>query len=434
MKVAVRIFLFCVVVTLLIVSKSVAVVQNITGFYMPTGVITGFAVGGTFLEGDGSSGFPGNYYSGQYHLGYDIGATETDPVYAITGGTVISKSTNGWGANNCCLVIRHRKYDGSYFLAFYGHVKSSDSKNVNDPVDPGEQIGTIGHWSDGDHLHFGVRPGSSLPGSPWGKEQISNWNSTGTNGFVDPIEYIYKNLPYGASAENMENLTGCLEMAALCGPPYSTSKEYFSVPGTNRSSSPPYCPSCGASKGGSGGGNLPTESEELDLPDFIMDSLVLKDSSGTERYLFSQTETIEMHSYSKNIGDADWAAFPGQSEADDIDVRFYLSSGYKEDDHDDWIRVGSVQEISKGNLDVGDTKHEYTSFSLATANNGSPLAPGVYNIVACVDRNQDEDNEDGEVPEKHKSNNCSTEAVFTVQTLGQQHIKWLLPLINYILD
>lgn len=165
---------------------------------------------------------------------------------------------------------------------------------------------------------------------------------------------------------------------------------------------------------GPGFDTISTDPPEPDLPDFILDSLILKDTSGNERYSYGATETIEMHSYSKNIGDADWAAFEGQSEAEDIDVRFYLSTEYKEDDHDDWIRVGLVQEISKGNLDVGDTKHEYTSLSLATADNGSPLTPGVYNIVACVDRNQDDHNEDGEVPEKHKSNNCSTEAVFTV--------------------
>lgn len=401
---------------------------------MPTGAISGFAVGGTFLEGDGSSGFPGNYYSGQYHLGYDIGAAENDPVYAIAEGTVISKSTNGWGTNNCCLVIRHRKYDGSYFLAFYGHVKSSGSKNVNNSVYAGEQIGGIGHWTDGDHLHFGIRPGSNLPGSPWGREYIYNWNSTGSNGFEDPIVYIYKNLPYGASAQNIENLTNCIEMSSLCGPPYSSSTEYYSVPGTDRSSPPPYCPSCSASNGGSGGGNLATDSTEASLPDFILDSLILKNSSGAEQYSFSNTETVQMHSYSKNIGDANWAAFPGHDEAEAIDVRFYLSNGYKEDAHSEWRRM-ATEQIQKGNLDVGETKHEWASLYLATANNGSPLAPGVYNIVACVDRNHDENNEDGEVPEIHKSNNCSTEAVFTVQAAppATNSRKWLVPLIHNFL-
>jgi hypothetical protein len=198
-----------------------------------------------------------------------------------------------------------------------------------------------------------------------------------------------------------------------------------------------YISTIAASISGMGGGPgyeiIATESPDPDLPDFVLDSLILKNSSGVEKYVFNNTETIQMHSYSENIGDADWAAFPGEDEADDIYVKFYLSNGYKEDDHDDWIRVGNEQ-IQKGNLDVGDTKHESATLNLATANNGSPLAPGVYNIVACVDRVSDQDNEDGEVPEKHKSNNCSTEAVFTVQTIGQQRIKWLLPIINFILQ
>jgi surface antigen len=188
----------------------------------------------------------------------------------------------------------------------------------------------------------------------------------------------------------------------------------------------------GGMGGGPGASTEATENPTENLPDFIMDSLVLKDNSGNERYLYNSTETIVMHSYSKNIGDANWAAFEGQQEAEAIDVRFYLSNGYKEDAHNEWIRIG-IQEIQKGNLDMGETKNENASLNLATTNGGSPLAPGVYNIVACADRNADEDNEDGEVPEKHKSNNCSTEAVFTVQTFGQQAIKWLVPILNIIL-
>jgi murein DD-endopeptidase MepM/ murein hydrolase activator NlpD len=183
--------------------------------------------------------------------------------------------------------------------------------------------------------------------------------------------------------------------------------------------------------GGSGTETLSDDTADPGLPDFIMHSLILKDSSGTERYSYNNTETIVMHSYSKNIGDANWVAFPGHDEAEAIDVRFYLSNGYKEDAHSVWRRVGK-EEIKKGHLDVGDTKNENASLNLATAGSGGPLAPGVYNIVACVDRNHDEDNEDGEVPEKHKSNNCSTEAVFTVEAPVQPKpdYKWLIPVIN----
>lgn len=182
-----------------------------------------------------------------------------------------------------------------------------------------------------------------------------------------------------------------------------------------------YISAIAQSVGGMGGGpgyqTVPTESPDPNLPNFVVNSLVLKDNSGVEKYSFKKSETMQMHSYSKNIGDANWAAFPGQSEADHIHFKFYLSNGYKEDDHDNWIRVGNEQ-IQKGNLNVGETKHEWATLNLATANNGSPLALGVYNIVGCVDRESDEDNGDGAVPEKHRSDNCSTEAVFTVEGLS----------------
>jgi len=165
--------------------------------------------------------------------------------------------------------------------------------------------------------------------------------------------------------------------------------------------------------GGPGGETEPTDTAVPGLPDFVLKELLLKVSSVTEGYHYVNSESIEMHSYSENTGDADWAAFEGEAEADDIYVKFYLSSGYKEDSHSDWECVGT-QQIQKGNLDVGDTKHEWDTLNLSTCDDGNPLSPGVYNIVACVDRKYDKDNGDGEVPEIHKSNNCSTEAVFTV--------------------
>lgn len=154
---------------------------------------------------------------------------------------------------------------------------------------------------------------------------------------------------------------------------------------------------------GPGTQTTPTEPPTAGLPDFVTTGLKLTDSDEDEHYTFNTTDTLYMHSYSKNIGDADWAG-----DRDDIYVKSYLSSGYKEDAHSDWQCVGT-QQIQKGNLDVGDTKHEWDSFSL------SGLAPGVYNIVTCTDRKYDQDNGDGEVPEKHKSNNCTTGAVFIVK-------------------
>ena len=164
---------------------------------------------------------------------------------------------------------------------------------------------------------------------------------------------------------------------------------------------------------GPGYETIVTDEPDPGLPDFILDELQLTTVGDIEQYTYTNMDTIEMHSWSENIGDADWAAFPGEDEADDIYVKFYLSKGYKEDSHSEWDCVGT-QQIQKGNLDRGDEKHEWDTLNLSTYNNGGPIAPGTYNIVACVDRKYDQDNGDGEVPEKHKSNNCSTEAVFNV--------------------
>jgi hypothetical protein len=94
-------------------------------------------------------------------------------------------------------------------------------------------------------------------------------------------------------------------------------------------------------------------------------------------------------------------------------VTLFLSKGSKEDSHSEWKRVGTAQ-IKKDNIRVGDHKDEYFDIDLRTINNGRALDPGTYNLVGCPDRKYDEDNGDGEVPEKHKSNNCSTELVFDV--------------------
>lgn len=148
-----------------------------------------------------------------------------------------------------------------------------------------------------------------------------------------------------------------------------------------------------------------TDSPILGLPDFYVESLKTTDG----RYAFLQTETIQIHAIIGNDGDADW----DNGTRDDMYVMLLLSKGSEEDAHSDWKNVG-MQQIQKGNIDVGTHKDEYFSVNLATLNNGLALAPGKYNFVVCADRKEEQDNGDGEVLEKHKSNNCSTELVFDV--------------------
>ena len=148
------------------------------------------------------------------------------------------------------------------------------------------------------------------------------------------------------------------------------------------------------------------------LPDFTEYQLKLLDTDGMERYTYYlYDDKMEMHYWSTNIGEADWA---GDAEA--INVRFYLSKGYKaRNSEDDWVRVGTEQ-IKKGNLNVGAIKHEWHTLDLTQYFSNGYIQPDhAYNIVVCVDREYDTDNGDGEVPEMHESNNCTSEAVFYVK-------------------
>lgn len=73
---------------------------------------------------------------------------------------------------------------------------------------------------------------------------------------------------------------------------------------------------------------LPTDTPEPNLPDFVVKELWLENSSAVETYTFDWNQTVTMRADLKNIGQADWAAYPGEPEADDIYVKFYLSNGY----------------------------------------------------------------------------------------------------------
>jgi hypothetical protein len=129
-----------------------------------------------------------------------------------------------------------------------------------------------------------------------------------------------------------------------------------------------------------------------------------------EKYTWKINEAAYVHDYIDNIGTADW-----EGKAKKIKVPFYLSKGTKEDSHSEWVRIDR-QEIKKEHLKVKDKpKHEYIKFDLAKWADDSTVLPGrTYNFVVCADRPKDENNGDGDVKEKHKSNNCSTEAVFYV--------------------
>lgn len=154
---------------------------------------------------------------------------------------------------------------------------------------------------------------------------------------------------------------------------------------------------------GKGGGQSepdPDEEPKSGLPNFVTPkSWLSPDGGSTEKYYYQPGEKAYACSITKNIGEAD--------SPSDIKVMFLLSDGYKEDAHSDWEQVGDLQNIRDYNLEIGESKKECTDFNV-------PNDPGIYNIVACADRTVTSGNGDGDVEEMHKSDNCSTEAVFSV--------------------
>jgi hypothetical protein len=147
------------------------------------------------------------------------------------------------------------------------------------------------------------------------------------------------------------------------------------------------------------------------LPDFITNKVIMANSNKTgERYTWKVNETPYVHAWLDNIGKADW-----QGSADNIKVPFYLSKGTKKDSSSEWVRVGREQ-IKKKNIQVKDKpKDEKVAFNIPQWAAAGYIYPGrTYNFVVCADRPKDQDNGDGDVKEIHKSNNCSTPAVFYV--------------------
>ena len=80
--------------------------------------------------------------------------------------------------------------------------------NVDDNVLPMKSFASIGDWSSGTHLHFGIYPESYIPASPWGRMPCSNWPNT--YGFVDPIGWI----------KNQEPISGALAIVDSQNPIY----------------------------------------------------------------------------------------------------------------------------------------------------------------------------------------------------------------------
>jgi len=129
------------------------------GMYIP-GRGTGTWVWPTITPSTLSSPFGWRW--GRLHAGIDISGTgHGSPIFASDGGTVIA--ARWWGGYGQLIIIDH----GNGFSSFYAHLSRMDVR-VGQRVSQGQVIGGKGSTgqSTGTHLHFEIRRGVGMTGTP----------------------------------------------------------------------------------------------------------------------------------------------------------------------------------------------------------------------------------------------------------------------------
>jgi len=182
--------------------------ETSTGYFYPLGTTSFYTAPpdcGTWLGRDSANG--GCYTAGDYHIGFDFLFNNgqdalNKPAFAISTGVVKLISTNGWSCSgdpntNIALAIQHTRSDGTTFYAVYGHLQASlNVYQQGDVVSGGTQIGTIGVWCRGDHVHLGIFPVATMPQTNWGLMPDSAWGTSNQdNGAVDPLNWITTSSP-----------------------------------------------------------------------------------------------------------------------------------------------------------------------------------------------------------------------------------------------
>lgn len=188
MKRTAWIIVFILIVSLPLLAKPQ---QTLTGFYWPTGTSNIGKMAKFLAAGEKE------YFSGYYHLGWDIKAQEGDIVYSISDGKIIRPSKKNWGKNNVALLIEHKTSE-SIVTFIYGHLRE-DSIPKNKIVKAGQPIGKIGSY-DPTHLHFGAYLGGGIPKSGFGRQLLpEDWKpgkKLDSLGFVDPVVFINTKQPF----------------------------------------------------------------------------------------------------------------------------------------------------------------------------------------------------------------------------------------------
>lgn len=191
------VMLLCLMLCTFIVSAN-ALDQTSTGFYYPIGESNFDPAKGWWLSKDP------NYLPGYYHIGVDMmtrtsnSGSEDSHVYAIADGVIVDiDQGSDWGTtnnvNNYIVFVQHKTKNGDYFIGYYGHLQLANGISNGVRVNAGQYIGYTGDYDNGVHLHFGIRKGTSISPSPWGRMPLSSWPNQ--NGFEDPIAFIKNNFP-----------------------------------------------------------------------------------------------------------------------------------------------------------------------------------------------------------------------------------------------
>jgi murein DD-endopeptidase MepM/ murein hydrolase activator NlpD len=266
----------------------------------------------------------------------------------------------------------HIKIDHGHFYTLYAHLSTIEDGIDGSEVKKGDVIGLSGHTGvgSGSHLHFGLYYG-----------------------------YAYNDgYSYSVQSKIVSANEGTGPYQTLQSLQFNNGQFYLSGNFKSGQEGIIVCESNGCyvdtSSGVGGNGSL---------PDFITKKIWFSNSSGNPKTVFKPGEAMQIHIEVKNVG----ADTPSG-----IDVDYFRSNGlYKDSDPKN---IGT-DFIHKDDLEGGETHNELK-------NTTAPITKGRYNFVACPDP-------DHNVAEEHENNNCSDEAVFKVDDL-----KWLNPIINYILD
>ncbi|MEN6521249.1 MAG: peptidoglycan DD-metalloendopeptidase family protein [Armatimonadota bacterium] len=201
-------FLVLAIATTIIASAAFgAAIKMSSGFYYPTERTWTGTNGGSAGDprqpwNDGSPG--GRIYGyldsaapsalGKNHVGMDIRTPYSNPVYAISAGTIQSYYNSG-DSRYWCIIVKHRMANGSYFYAVYGHCRMKSGYSTGKSIAAGENFAYINE-SVNQHIHFGIKMNNNFS-TGWG--HLALGKDANSIGWRPPRTWLLANAPYGSS-------------------------------------------------------------------------------------------------------------------------------------------------------------------------------------------------------------------------------------------